>query len=225
MTGPVVATTEFTAAVVKSTDDRLAGLFSARTSEGPPCHQHARAATDLRLAGQRAAYSRAPAQRLKQSRSRGCPFGDDSWPPPAAGLPAKCLQLPRVQLLRAPRRVRSSRLRRLRACRQDARDWRIGGELAASRSSLQMSALRRGCRQWVDHIPICDAGVSAHVRMVSPGSARRGFRPCIGGGRSCLTRDGRRSGKEAVSTLTQVLPPRVLSGPWVRRNSGWLAGG
>lgn len=56
MTGPVVATTEFTAAVVKSTDDRLAGLFSARTSEGPPCcHQHARAATDLRLAGQRAA--------------------------------------------------------------------------------------------------------------------------------------------------------------------------
>jgi hypothetical protein len=33
MTGPVVATTESTAAVVKSTNDRLAGRFSARASE------------------------------------------------------------------------------------------------------------------------------------------------------------------------------------------------
>jgi hypothetical protein len=41
MTGPVVATTDSTAAVVKSTDDRLAGRFSARASETGP------AATDM----------------------------------------------------------------------------------------------------------------------------------------------------------------------------------
>jgi hypothetical protein len=38
MTGQVVATTESTAAVVKSTDDRLAGRFSARASE-TGCHR------------------------------------------------------------------------------------------------------------------------------------------------------------------------------------------